>query len=280
MSEDIYVRDPDSLERKLSVFHEGGSKGLCVIADFDRTLTLSSVEGVRVHTTQGLLQEPDILSPDYTRQTRTLYAKYRPFELDIGMDPEERREKMKEWAEQMWNLLITNDLRKETIERVVEKKSIHMREGGFRFLDMIADHDVPLLVCSAGVGDIIVSYLESEGRLYENMDVLSNFLDFDEEGRATGLKSELMHMGVKDGSKIKQSDFYAKMHGRGNVLLLGDMIHDVKMLEGLEYDCALTIGFLNEKIEENIKGYQNLFDVVIVNDGPMNYVNEVVERVL
>ena len=45
------------------------------------------------------------------------------------------------------------------------------------------------------------------------------------------------------------------------------------MVKGFEYDNLIKIGFLNEKAEENLNIYKKNYDVVILNDGSMKYVN-------
>lgn len=49
------------------------------------------------------------------------------------------------------------------------------------------------------------------------------------------------------------------------------------MVEGFDYDNLLCVGFLNEKVEENLDKYKENFDVIITNDGSMDWVNGFVE---
>ena len=46
-------------------------------------------------------------------------------------------------------------------------------------------------------------------------------------------------------------------------LLLGDMVEDKKMLDESKLDNAILVGFLNDKIEENLEVYKKNFDVVL-----------------
>ena len=43
------------------------------------------------------------------------------------------------------------------------------------------------------------------------------------------------------------------------------------MSDGLEYSEIISIGFLNDRISERLDIYTKTFDVVIVNDGPMQF---------
>ena len=52
------------------------------------------------------------------------------------------------------------------------------------------------------------------------------------------------------------------------------------MIEGLEHDNIIKIGFLNENVDERLAEFKKNYDVVIINDGDMNYVNELVGEIL
>jgi len=67
---------------------------------------------------------------------------------------------------------------------------------------------------------------------------------------------------------------------RKNVILLGDLVADVGMIEGFPYKNLIKIGFLNENVDERLKEFKKNYDVVIINDGDMNYVNELVGEIL
>ena len=73
--------------------------------------------------------------------------------------------------------------------------------------------------------------------------------------------------------EVKDYPVFGKIKHRRNVLLLGDSVDDIKMIEGFEYDEIIKIGFLNEKVEENRDEYLKNFDIVIANDSDMSHVN-------
>jgi hypothetical protein len=50
-------------------------------------------------------------------------------------------------------------------------------------------------------------------------------------------------------------------------------------VEGFEYDHLIKIGFLNDKVEENLEHYKKAFDVVLTGDASMAYVNELLNEV-
>ena len=55
---------------------------------------------------------------------------------------------------------------------------LFFRKGCLNMFEELHRHQVPLLIFSAGVGDIIVEVISQRGKLYENMKVVSNYMDF------------------------------------------------------------------------------------------------------
>ncbi|CAG8748740.1 18824_t:CDS:1, partial [Gigaspora rosea] len=69
---------------------------------------------------------------------------------------------------------------------------------------------------------------------------------------------------------IKGSPYYKIIENRGNVILLGDSIGDVHMADGIQHEICLTIGFLNHNVEDYLDNYLETFDIVVIDDGPMD----------
>ena len=54
------------------------------------------------------------------------------------------------------------------------------REGYQEFFDCLNQHSVPLLIFSAGLGDVLEEVVRQAGVFHPNVKVISNFMDFDE----------------------------------------------------------------------------------------------------
>lgn len=53
------------------------------------------------------------------------------------------------------------------------------------------------------------------------------------------------------------------------------------MADGLEDQHEiLRIGFLNDNVDAKLEAYKKLFDVVITNDGPMDWVLQLINQVI
>jgi len=46
------------------------------------------------------------------------------------------------------------------------------------------------------------------------------------------------------------------------------------MCEGIPHETVLKIGFLNRNIDKLLPEYKSIYDVVITNDGSMDFVND------
>ena len=55
------------------------------------------------------------------------------------------------------------------------------REGSDWLFDELRKHNVPLLIFSAGVGDVVVEAVKQRAALHDNVKVVSNFMDFDSQ---------------------------------------------------------------------------------------------------
>jgi hypothetical protein len=53
---------------------------------------------------------------------------------------------------------------------------------------------VPVLIFSAGVGDVLEEVLRREDAFFPNLKVVSNYMEFDETGRLRTFKDPLIHM--------------------------------------------------------------------------------------
>ena len=52
------------------------------------------------------------------------------------------------------------------------------------------------------------------------------------------------------------------------------------MITGFDYDNLIKIGFLNDKIEENLEKYKENFDIILLNDTNFDYVNKLVKEII
>ncbi|CAN1258357.1 Cytosolic 5'-nucleotidase 3A, partial [Linum perenne] len=281
------VEDPSSLEEKVSAIRLAGPAKLQVIADFDATLTKYLVNGRRGESSHGLLRQEN---PEYDARRQALYDYYHPLEFSPTIPIDEKTKLMEDWWGQSHNLLIEGGLTYDSIKKSVAASEIAFREGVADLFEYLEERDIPVLIFSAGLADIIEEVLRQKiHRSFKNVRIVSNRMEFDNDGRLTSFKGSMvtgklihslnknehaldmaapLHERLGDSSGLNDA-VSASVRERTNVLLLGDHLGDLRMSDGLDYNTRISIGFLNDNIENNLVGYRKAFDVVYTNDAPM-----------
>ncbi|CAI5935545.1 unnamed protein product [Closterium sp. NIES-64] len=71
---------------------------------------------------------------------------------------------------------------------------------------------------------------------------------------------------------ITAAEEVAEVRSRTNVILLGDHLGDLGMSEGVSISNQISVGFLNHDVERQLELYKRSFDIVVLDDGPMDVV--------
>jgi len=271
---------PENFEKIKQAMHQDGAQKFHVLADFDRTLTKGYVDGQKSPTVIAQIRNGKYLTQDYAPRAHELYDTYSIIEFDPQYTREEKVDKMHEWWRKHFDLLIECGLDKKVLEEVVKSRTLQFREGTLEFLDFLHEHQVPLVIMSASLGDMIVEYLRQEGRMYDNIHIISNLFIFDESGKVTGVKEPIMHSLNKYEVVVKEFPVFETVKDRKSVLLLGDGLDDVGMIEGFDYDNLLKVGFLNENVEERLALYKDAYDVVLTGDPGMDFITTLVQEIV
>ena len=277
------VINQEGLEGLKKSIKEAGSRDLHILADFDRTMTKAFVNGESTPSLISILRDGNYLTPDYAERAQALYRKYHPMEIDPDIPLTDKKKAMEEWWLTHFDLLIESKLNKKDLQKIIDSGKVEFREGALDFLDFLRENGIPLVIMSSSGlgGDVIKMYLTKEGVMSGNIHIISNSYEWDAEGFATSIKKPIIHAMNKDETMIK--DFpaiFEIIENRKNVILLGDSLGDVGMIEGFEYNALIKIGFLNEAVESNLEAYKKNYDVLLLNDSPMDYVNTLLKDIM
>ena len=273
MAESIIISNPAELERKKEAIRAGGAKNLHVVSDFDKTLTKSVVNGERRQSLIELIRKYGYLSPEYVKRAYELFDEYHPFEVDPTLDAVIKGQKMQEWWSTHVKVMGQYGMNREMVQKIIHEQPLNPREGLGTFLDTLYSRNIPLLILSGSITDLIEGFLKKEHFWRENIHVYSNRFAFDENGGVTGYQGKIIHALNKGEHAIADTPHFSRIAERRNVLLMGDSIDDVDMVNGMEYDTVLKIGFFNGADEAHLPHFKKVYDVLILNDGPMDYVN-------
>lgn len=272
----IIISGDDFEETKKAII-SGGFDNFHVLADFDRTLTTAFIKG-KEHSPSIISQLRDgrYLTEDYASRAHALFDEYHPIEINPNIPLEEKKKKMYEWWKKHFDLLIECGLDKTTIsdavKNMVAENTLVFREGVEDFLIFLKENNVPLVIMSSSIGDLIIEFMKEKGVYFDNIHVVSNLLDW-ENGKATGIK-EIIHVFNKSEIEVN----IPEIRSRKNVLLLGDSIGDLGMIEGFDYENLIAIGFLNEDVEENLEMFKEMYDAVLIGED-FKFVNDFVKEI-
>ncbi len=277
----IIIPNPQNFNEKLQKIIAWWPKHFHVIADFDRTLTKAFAEWKPTVSLITRLQNW-FYPPEYAEKSNAIFNKYHPIEIDPNISLEEKKKAMTKRRDEQFMLMLSYGLTRKIIEDAMDSEDTNFRNWCADFFDTLHDKNIPLLILSAsGLWYESVYYcLEHEKKLYDNIDIISNAFIRDEEGKAIGVREPIIHSYNKDETIIKDFPIYDEIKDRKNVLLIWDGLGDAQMADGFDYENILKIWFLNNDTPENREKYSEVFDLIILGDGPMDEVNKIIKLIV
>lgn len=148
-------------------------------------------------------------------------------------------------------------------------------QGARELFEWAEAKGVPLLVFSAGLGDVVCEVLQKHGvRLGEQVHVISNFMECDERGIVVGFRPPMVHVFNKNEHSLRGTPYYEKIRERRNVLLLGDSLGDLGMSRGIDHHVVLALGLYNADPAQDptaFAEYRRQFDVLLLRDSPLAF---------
>lgn len=251
----IYIKD--GTEERIENWKDGD---IYVLADFDRTLTIGSSK-----TSWSILAESDMVPKEYVVERQEFYDYYRPYEIDETLDYKTKCDFMKEWWIKHINLFVKYQISEEVVNKAArDLRVMTFRSGAEDFLRSMHERNIPVIIISAGIGNFIEQFLIKNNVYFDNIYIVSNMLQF-ENGIAVGVRDNIVHSFNKNEVALPE-EVKTRIGDRSNIILLGDVTSDVLMASEENRTDALKIGFLEEKVEENMQSYKDAYDVVCTDN--------------
>ncbi|KAG8512880.1 7-methylguanosine phosphate-specific 5'-nucleotidase, partial [Galemys pyrenaicus] len=281
MKATVLMRQPGRVQEIVGALRRGGGDRLQVISDFDMTLSRFAYNGKRCPTSYNILDNSKIISEECQKELSALLHHYYPIEIDPHRTVKEKLPYMVEWWTKAHNLLCQQKIQKHQIAQVVQESSAMLREGYRTFFNTLHQNGIPLFIFSAGIGDILEEIIRQMKVFHPNIHIVSNYMDFDEDGFLQGFRGQLIHTYNKNISVCENSSYFQKLQGKTNILLLGDSMGDLTMADGIPgVENILKIGFLNDKVQESRQLYLDSYDIVLEKDETLDVVNELLQHIL
>ncbi|KAK0081233.1 hypothetical protein PV325_012540 [Microctonus aethiopoides] len=276
----VYMRDKDDVMKKIAKIRNDGCQKLQVVSDFDRTLTKQHVDGRQVLSSFGIFFKSSQIPESMKIKEKELFNKFRPMEVDPHLSMEKKVEAMENWMHESNILLRDIEYDPCDIEKLVKVHGTDLRDGAKDLIDKLDAAGIPVLVFSAGLGDVVEAVLNYHEIYSHNVKVISNFLKYDNK-KLNGFKNEtLIHVFNKNEKMVDKAYFHV-LEGRENVILMGDMTGDSTMADGVKNaGSILKIGFLYDHAEQSLPSYMETFDIVLVDDQTMDIPTDILRTLV
>lgn len=224
-----------------------------VLIDFDRTLTKgNSISGWRVLYYAGLLGD------DFTRRYDEIHDKHNEtweYRFKAYMD-----------------LLHEKNLDNQLIKEAVKKTDLELRDGAKEFLTKMHDMNIPVIIISCSLRNVIKEYLEFNNCYYNNIYIYSNYCDIEGKG-----KNDIYQVTPHNKNQITFSkELNDIIKTKDYALLFGDIVDDVNMVSKDKLNSTITVGFLDKNIEENLELYKSTFDIVLTDNSSFQEIEDVI----
>jgi len=218
------------------------------------------------------------MSEHFKTTTKTLFDKYRPIELDANMSVAEKIPHMINWnmsamaemiechidkpliktlveesraflSNNIWLFIVSSIIALHKILELIGIVFIFRRDNAKEMLETLHKAHIPVLIFSAGIGDVLEEILHQNDIYYPNIKIVSNYMNYNKNGALQGFKEPIIHIFNKNESVLGEDSYFLDLAHRGNAILMGDSDGDADMASGMhEPGAILKIGFLNTNV--------------------------------
>ena len=235
-----------------------------IVMDFDKTITTGN-------SLDSWAVAGNLLNEDLKNDMEKLYEKYRPIEIDYTITVEEKRKAMIEWYESCMNLYpkynLTQNKMIESVVKNIKDKKLVFRNGVEEFFIKAKTKNIPIIILSAGIGNVIKEALKQYNCYFNNIYIIGNFIEFDQSGNIKKFDNyKILHTLNKNMKEKLQKEEIEKTKNKKYKILIGDLKEDENMVDKNEWNSTIKIGILNDKMKNALEVYKNTFDVVLTDE--------------
>jgi len=129
---------------------------LKVLTDFD--LTMTKFQGQK--SSYRVFEDSHLLSEEYRKETLQLLEHYYPLEKDSTIPFDAKEKLMIEWWSKAHSLLSEETVfREHMLDEMVKDLDVKFREGCIDILELLEICQVPTVIVSAGVSNVLHSII-------------------------------------------------------------------------------------------------------------------------
>lgn len=168
------------------------------------------------------------------------------------------------------------------IPRMVRETKMEPRPGALKLLARLAALEVPVLIVSAGLSDVIEEFLRQHNALTENITVCSNRLNYGADSAPQSVAPDPpITSFTKDTAYRASSTFFRQHSQRTTLIVIGDSCSDIDAATNVPHNHAISIGFLNGKEIHNDSAVRHLqtYDAIVLgHNGSLDPVDAVIDE--
>lgn len=231
-----------------------------VILDFDKTITSKT----SLDSWMAIL-DFEVYGEECKKEIEELNSQYAPMELDYTLEDKVKEQYMAEWYQKSMNLLYKYQLTNSKLRKALQKETLKFRKGAKEFLQKLQKKKIPVIIVSAGIGNAIEEFFKKENCYYDNIYIISNFIEFKKDKMQKFTDSIIHSMNKKIEGRLPET-LQSAIDKKKYAILCGDIVEDIQMIRKEKLNKTITVGFLNDKIEENLTFYQKNYDMVLTEE--------------
>lgn len=250
-----------NIERITNKLNEFTTENVCIIADFDWTITQWG------DNTWKIVNNNKWVNREILQITQDLKDYYQPIENNTEISDEQKESMMREWWIKQLNIYSQFELHKQVIKDVIRTNDeIKIRDWISWLFEICNELDIPVIILSSWISNIIDELLEKEEINFPQTFIVSNQLTFDEEWFCKPINEDLIiHLENKNLDQIPSS-ILNQTWNRDKIILLWDSLKDLNMVPKDKDHDTLKIWFLNDNNTHLREQFIKQFDIVIENN--------------
>jgi 2-hydroxy-3-keto-5-methylthiopentenyl-1-phosphate phosphatase len=263
-------------ERFKRMIHALRKPGVVIVSGFDGTLATDDVSSF------GVIERYEHMSDTFRESVRRIRMEVQDSIDDLESrphTPNERNRVMLDWYARTIDLFSQGEITSLIVDDAVRSQSMRFRYGMQCLIHMCENLDIPLVVYSCGIDNVIRrSICAFDGT--HNMSIVANQMYFDTDGRNGQFYNAFLPTD-KCGQHLKERLLQSKsiFFNRGTVLILGSSAHDAAMVDGIDLESfgievnVFKIGFCSTPTREMTLAY----DALVLNDS-LEWITLLLER--
>lgn len=208
------------------------------------------------------------LKKRFLKKLEEIKNKFVLTELDGNIDTSDRNDSLKFLWRQKIDLFRELDLDEKKIMKFMNKQNnLKIREGAREFFKFAFDNNIPVIIISDGIFEIIYDFLNYNKCYYDNMQIVSNKLFHDSDS----VKNDVI-CSFNKNELILPEDINEQIKDRKISILLASTINDINILSKEKLNDSIKVAFLDKFINENFDTFLNYFNIICTHNASFDLI--------